>query len=297
MHTEIESYSESEETAVATRPLAPAPAPPKRIAGYELLALLGQGAMGSVFLCRNHATQQTGALKLVALHDEMQQARFRRSIAARLEVEHPALLPLWAYGQEEQHGFLVSPLLQPTTLGARVGCETLSFDEAADILGPIAGALDALHRNDWVHRDVKPDNILLEEGNQPYLVDFGLAKHHLNRLEDSGAIPLTEDEETMPNSLCGTPIFMSGQRLQNQPARPSDDVFALALCMVELLTGQVPGGGARASYFSLADQRIDRRLNLPPLPCPSAVEKALQAAVSPRSRHRPSAGDIESLLS
>ena len=287
-------HEDTEATRIA-EPGSPAAPLPFQVAGYQLGDFLGRGTMGNVHLAVDVLTGEVGAAKIVPLLEPLQRARFERTVAVRQEVSHPAILPLWAKEQTSTYGVLVSPLLHPESLRERIPRDGFEFDEVADLLGPIAGALDALHRSDWVHR-VKPDNILLG-GDQPYLVDYGLAKRHRSRLEDSGAFALAMNEETRPNAVCGSPLYMSGQRLQGKPARPGDDVYALALSLVELLMGSVPGSSAGQTFLGLARARVDCYIHLGPLPCPSALRKLLLAALGPRTRNRPSAGDFEALLS
>jgi len=292
MHT----LNEDTETTRIAEPGSAAAPLPFQVAGYQIGDFLGSGSMGNVHVAVDALTGEVGAAKIVSLLEPLQHARFERTVAVREEVSHPAILPLWAHEQTSTYGVLVSPLLQPESLREAIPRDGFEFDAVADLLGPIAGALDALHRSDWVHRDVKPDNILLG-GDQPYLVDYGLAKRHRSRLEDSGAFALAMNEETRPNAVCGSPLYMSGQRLQGKPARPGDDVYALALSLVELLMGSVPGSSLGQTFLGLAQARVDCYVHLGPLPCPSALRKLLLAALGPRNRNRPSAGDFEALLS
>lgn len=268
---------------------------PREVAGYRVEEPLGSGSMGSVFAARGPSGERV-ALKIVRIQSFVGRQRFRRNIEVQAELRHPAIPPLLAHGLNREFGYLATPLLNPRSLGDELRLRTLSFDAAADALAPVASALAELHERDWVHRDVKPANVLRDAEGQAFLVDYGLAKRHRVRLEDSGYLPV-DDEDTQPNAICGTPLYMSGQRLQAEPALPSDDCFAFALSLIKALSGKVPGEDSARTFLQLAEQRVGHRLSVGPLPCPAAIRKALQAALAPRGEARPSMGDFAALLS
>lgn len=258
------------------------------VADFYVGALLGQGAMGKVYGASSLVTGARVALKVVSVAGPSERARFQRSVDSRVETIHPSILPVLGHGVLDTMGYIATPRLVPSALDETINREEgHDFDSVANLMAPIGEALACLHESGWVHRDLKPANVLLSEEGHPVLVDYGLVKSHV-----LPALP----EDTKPGFLCGTPRYMSSQRLAGEPAFPSDDAYAFALMLVELLTGRLPRGARGRSVLDLAESR-SRGLEVPILRCPSVVRRLIQRGLSPQRENRPTLWDFVTLLS
>src|SRR5262249_43097378 len=149
-------------------------------------------------------------------------------------------------------------------------------ESAARLLDQVAGALAVAHREGVVHRDIKPDNILLDEDENAYLADFGIAK-------DAHTRDLTD-----PDSLVGSPAYLSPEQIRGEAVSPRADIYSLGLVMYEALTGEKAFPGA-----TTAAELIYKQLNaaLPPLTTqrpnlPAALNEVLQTATAKDPSHR-----------
>ena len=153
------------------------------VAGYRIGALLGRGGMGVVYRARDHDLERDVALKVIApelVEDAHVRTRFLREARAAAAIEHPHVIPVHAAGEQDGVAFLAMRLVNGDDLrtlvrreGAAAGRSRVRADRQA------AGALDAIHEAGFVHRDVKPGNLLVDRSDHLYLTDFGLVKHLL----------------------------------------------------------------------------------------------------------------------
>lgn len=274
-----------------TAPLNHAPlliCPGSVVADFYVAGLLGQGAMGKVYEATSLTNGAKAALKVTSVASPSQRARFQRSVDSRLEAIHPSILPVWEYGIVDIAGYVVTPRLVPVGLDESINREEgHDFDSVASVMAPIAGALVCLHDSGWVHRDLKPANVLRSEEGRPVLVDYGLVKSHV-----LPALP----EDTKQGFLCGTPHYMSNQRLTGAPALPSDDSYAFSLMLIELLTGRLPRGARGSNVLELAMSR-SRGLEVPRLFCPGVLRRLIQRGLSPQQELRPTLAEFAVLLS
>lgn len=205
---------------------------------YRLKELLGTGGMASVYRAVDIRLDRDVAVKLLApgpAADAMAGERFLREARAMAALSHPAIVAIFDvewFAPDGEHGpFLVMELVPGGTLAERLGVEgRLPPEAVADILEPIASALGAIHAAGLVHRDVKPQNILLGPSG-PKLADLGVV-----RLLDTG---LTA-ELTAPDTTLGTLRYLAPEVLDGQPAGPPADAFALAMVGFRALTGRLP---------------------------------------------------------
>src|SRR5881398_355718 len=149
------------------------------LAGFRLKSLLGEGAMGTVYLAEETTTGRRVALKLLApelARDERFRRRFLRETELAANLDHPHVVPTLASGEEDETLYLAMAYVDGPDLRALLRREgRLEPERALDLIEQVAGALDAAHAAGLVHRDVKPGNVLLE-GDRCYLTDFGLTK-------------------------------------------------------------------------------------------------------------------------
>jgi tRNA A-37 threonylcarbamoyl transferase component Bud32 len=209
------------------------PAPiPEKISRYEIRREIGRGGMATVYLAYDPNFGREVAVKVLPhelLHDPTFRARFQREARTIAALEHPAIVPVYDFGEENGQPFLVMRYLSGGSLIARIRAGPIPPAEAAKILLRIGAALDAAHAKGIVHRDLKPANILFDQYGDAYLGDFGIAQ-----LSGSGGTL------TGPMVL-GTPAYMSPEQIRgDKKVDGRSDIYALGIVMFEMLTGQAP---------------------------------------------------------
>jgi hypothetical protein len=253
-------------------------APGSRIAGYRLEQQIGQGGMAVVFRARDERLDRPVALKVLAptlAGDETFQRRFIRESQAAAAIDDPHIVPVFAAGEADGALFIAMRYVaggDARSVLTREG--PLPPDRVADIISPVASALDAAHRAGLVHRDVKPSNMLMDllpgRPAHVYLSDFGLAK----------AVASTSGV-TATGSVLGTLAYMSPEQIGGRPLDGRADQYALACSAFELLAGAPPfrrDDPAALLYAHVSEsppQLTSRRPGLP-----AAVDGVLSRALA-----------------
>jgi serine/threonine-protein kinase len=243
---------------------------------YAVERELGRGGMATVYLARDRKHDREVALKVLRpeIAAVLGAERFLREIRTTAHLQHPHILPLHDSGEAEGYVFYVMPYVEGESLRDRLERETqLPVDEAVRIARDVASALDYAHRHGVVHRDVKPANILLEEG-QALVADFGIALA-VSRSERPARI--TESGVSL-----GTPHYMSPeQAMGERDLGPSADVYALGCVTYEMLVGTPPFTGATAQAvvaqaLTESPHGLTRQRHTIPPHVEAAVLKALE---------------------
>ncbi|MGE0709476.1 MAG: serine/threonine-protein kinase [Planctomycetota bacterium] len=295
-----------EQTTIVHRRPPQTPAPPRQAPAelelgrelsnrYVVLEQVGQGAMGTVYRAWDRKSSSVVALKVV--HRESAIAvRFRRGSKALLRMRHPGITEALGCGRHEELDYLVTRYYAGTSLA-----EALEWlgpwdpPEAVRLTVGLLQALDYLHRQGYVHRDVKPSNILLTTNGEPILADFDLAKP-FTRTNDSGCFSRELLEEALQDSqgcLSGTPLYLPLQRLRGEPAEPGDDVYSAALVLYQLLSGRLPHDvGQYRDLSSLLAAREGRVPTLTSLSVelPRELERVILRALDPEREARYGSG-------
>lgn len=207
---------------------------------YTLDAQIGRGGMGVVYRAHDATLGRDVAIKVISADrsSRIAKERFQREIQLAAGLQHPNIVPVHDVGELEGHLYYVMPLVEGQTLRERMQqAHGLALDEALGYARDIGQALDYAHRKGIVHRDIKPDNILITNG-QALVVDFGLAL----AVEDSEDQRLTQE-----GTAVGTPLYMSPE--QAWGGRPLDrrsDIYSLACLLYEMLAGSPPFVGANS---------------------------------------------------
>lgn len=214
----------------------------KELGSCVLEQVLGYGGSSAVFLAQQHTPERKVAVKVFlprsTMDVQMQKdfyTRFLREAEAASKLDHPHILPIYAYGEQDRLPYIVMPYMQGGTLSEYItkhGC--LSLHEAQCYLEQIASALDYAHEQGWVHCDVKPTNILLDSDGQVVLSDFGIA-----RLMQPDAVTGQAMAEA-PEMLMGTPEYLSPEQALGQPLDGRSDVYSLGIMLFSLLTDSLP---------------------------------------------------------
>ncbi len=210
-----------------------------RLGGYEIERLIGRGAMGSVYRARQISLDRAVAIKLLIPYLASQPellARFFREAKAAASINHPNLVQVYDFGEADGTYFYVMELIEGLSLGEylRRG-ETFGEAECVGIGRQAMAALGAAHKSGIIHRDVKPDNLMLSKSGQIKLSDLGLAR--VIDLE-------TEKSLTMTGMSIGTPFYISPEQVRGE--RDTDhrtDFYGLGATLFHLATGQVPFEG------------------------------------------------------
>ncbi|WP_424186386.1 serine/threonine-protein kinase [Actinokineospora sp. G85] len=243
---------------------------------YRLIRLLGRGGMGEVHLA--HDTKMGGrqvAVKLLSastLEDPELQRRFRRECEFAAQIQHPNVLPVYDYSVGDKP-YIVMPYVDGKDLATfvREHPHGIAPELAVHVVGQVASALDAAHRKDLRHRDVKPSNVMVQElatdSFHAWLFDWGIAQ----RIE---APALTKH-----NQVVGTPYYLAPERLAGGSDHRAD-IYALAVLLYECLCGRRPFTGEDAAVL-LA------HMNTPPPALPPRIGAGLRAVVAKGLAKRP----------
>lgn len=208
----------------------------ERVDRFELLGLAGEGGMGAVWRARDPALDRVVALKLLRGHPDAESLRrFAREASAAGALQHPHVVRVHEAGVWQGQPFLVMDWVEGEPLRALLRRRgRLEPAEARRIASAVADALAASHALGIVHRDVKPENVLMTLDGRPLLADFGLAQLH------------TSDRLTRTGEALGTPGYMAPEQATADRERvgPASDVFALGVLLYELLAGVQPFSGS-----------------------------------------------------
>jgi eukaryotic-like serine/threonine-protein kinase len=186
--------------------------------------------MGVVYRAQDKQLDRKVALKflgnLVDSSDEFRK-RFIREAQTAAKINHPNIVAIYDISASEGKSYIAMEYVEGINLFKHIRDKTkLDVREALNIMVQTCGALDALHTAGIVHRDIKPDNILLTKGGLVKLMDFGLAKSDTNRI-------------TQANMVMGTPSFMSPEQAKGKEVDGRSDLYSLGLVLYEMLTGEV----------------------------------------------------------
>ena len=206
----------------------------RRLGKYEITELLGQGGMATVYKGYQAEMDRFVAIKVLPPHpgqDRQFMDRFRLEARTVAQLQHPHILPVHDYGNEDGILYLVMAYVEGGSLKDRIDRGPLSLKETETILRQVASALDYAHRRNVVHRDIKPDNILLDGEGNAILSDFGIVK--ILEGDNTGGL-------TGTGGVLGTPAYMAPEQSQGAEITPKADIYALGVIVFEMLTGQQP---------------------------------------------------------
>jgi serine/threonine-protein kinase len=228
---------------------------------YEILKELGQGAMGTVYLGRDPKINREVAIKTLTyanvddgLLDEIKE-RFVREAEAAGNLSHPNIVTIFDVGEEHDMAYMAMELLKGNDLAEHCRKDNLMpIKKVLDLIAAVADALDYAHSNGVVHRDIKPDNIVLLEEGKVKVADFGIAR-------------VMSSSETQTGVLLGTPSYMSPEQVEGARVDGRSDLFSLGVVLYEMLSGEKPFKGdnlanmlyaiANSAYTPLTRVNID----------------------------------------
>ncbi|MCA9872998.1 MAG: serine/threonine protein kinase, partial [Anaerolineales bacterium] len=174
---------------------------PEKIGRYEVEEEIGRGGMATVYKAYDPRFERHVAIKVLPpefMHDAEFRARFNREAKTIASLEHPAIVPVYDYGEDAGLLYLVMRYMPGGSLADRLENGPLSIEESAEILQRLGSALDRAHSEGIIHRDLKPSNILFDQYGDAFLADFGIVR-----------LTTSDSNLTASGSLVGTPTYMS----------------------------------------------------------------------------------------
>ncbi len=219
---------------------------PDKVGRYKIKSELGRGGMATVYRAHDPSFNREVAVKLLPremMHNLLTRSRFKRELKLIASLEHPAIVPVYDVGDDDSQPFFVMRYMSGGSLTDMIQKGTLSLKDAALIIERLAAALDYAHARKIIHRDIKPDNVLFDGSQNPYLSDFGVAK-----LTES-AVSATGEE------VIGTPAYISPEQARGEQVDHRADIYGLGAILYEMLTGQRPYDGG--TVIGIALQHIN----------------------------------------
>jgi serine/threonine protein kinase len=200
---------------------------------YIIKSQLGQGGMATVYHAYDPSFERDVAIKVLPetmLQDPQFRTRFTREAKAIARLEHPAIVPVYDVGEENNQPFIVMRYMSGGSLADMIKHGPLSLEKSAHILNRLAPSLDAAHAQGIVHRDIKPANILFDQYGNSFLSDFGIAR-----------IGQAEGPTLTGNFILGTPAYMSPEQARGDTnVDGRSDIYSLGATLFEMLSGRVP---------------------------------------------------------
>lgn len=205
---------------------------PEKVGRYEIKSELGRGGMATVYLAFDPRFKREVAIKILPpqlLADPVYRARFEREAQTIAALEHPAIVPVYDFGEEDGQLYLVMRYMPGGSLADKLKDNNLPAGDIAHIIARITSALDQVHARGIIHRDLKPGNILFDQYGEAYLSDFGIAR-------------LTEASNTLTGSaIVGTPAYMSPEQARGDTDIDGrTDLYAVGAILFQMLSGKLP---------------------------------------------------------
>jgi serine/threonine protein kinase len=223
---------------------------------YEILSEVASGGMGTVYRAQHIKLAKVVAVKVLSANMQAVEEyvmRFEREAQLAARLEHPNIVRIYDYGNEDDVIYLVMQFVEGESLAERMKREQrLPLLESMHITREIAKGLDIAHENNLVHRDIKPDNILISKRGEIMITDFGLVKMESEQ-DGPRSVPIDvvdnsiSAELTVAGSFMGTPYYMSPEQCQGLPDIDGRaDLYSLGLILYALVTGRAPAEGSNA---------------------------------------------------
>src|SRR5262245_19686519 len=208
---------------------------------YEILAIIGEGGMGRVYKARDRELDRVIALKTIRGESDADSIqRFKHELVLARKITHKNVVRIYDLGEAEGLKFFTMEYIEGDSLKAYIRRKKhLSASEAIEIARQVLGGLQEAHAQGVIHRDLKPQNIMVEANGTAHLMDFGIARS----TETAGM--------TATGAVVGTPDYMSPEQVKGEKAGPPSDIFSLGVILYEMVTGDVPyhGDGAMSKIL------------------------------------------------
>src|SRR5437870_2270126 len=279
-HEQADEFIESPASDLAAELLAKGQSGLKygeKIGPYEIQSVLGLGGMGEVYRATDTRLSRRVALKLLPpkfTFDPERVRRFEQEARAASALNHPNIVTIHEIGHFNNARFIVTEFVEGQTLRQLMNEKPFTLNEALNVAIQVAGALRSAHAAGIVHRDVKPENIMLGADGYVKILDFGLAKLTETQTSDSD---LETDTllQSNPGLVMGTVHYMSPEQARGKGVDSRTDIWSLGVVLYELLAGHVPFSGETPSHVMVSLMEDE----LPALPSNTNVPAELDRVV------------------
>jgi serine/threonine protein kinase len=257
---------------------------------YTIEAAIGQGGMGSVYRAHDTRLGRRVALKVLAdrvtSHDAS--ARLVREARAAAALDHPNAVAIFDVGELDGAPYIVMELVEGRTLRAAIGEQGLPLRSRVAHLADIGRALGSAHKRGLIHRDVKPENVMIRDDGMVKVLDFGIARRSGGEVDPAGPTQtLALPTLTIDGAKLGTPVYMAPEQIRGDALDGRADQFSWGVVAYELLTGRLPwrGNDALAAMASALTDPVDR-VALDAAAVPRPVQDVVLRALAKRADQR-----------
>ena len=212
------------------------------IAHYRIIKKLGAGGMGEVYLALDTKLDRKVAIKVLrpdSLAEEKLKKRLLREAQAAAKLDHPNICAIYDVNEVDSVTFIVMQYLEGESLAEKMVRQPLELSTALALAEQAAEGLAEAHAHGVVHRDIKPQNLMITQRGQLKILDFGLAK----QTRSSDSVDFEAPTDTLlstPGHVVGTMPYMSPEQVQGEPLEPCSDIFSLGVTFYEVLAGKHP---------------------------------------------------------
>src|SRR5262245_17812490 len=260
------------------------------IAHYCILAKLGAGGMGAVYLAEDKRLGRKVAIKVLPASFAQNADRLRRfeqEARATSALNHPNILTIYDIGDHDGTPFIVAELLEGEELREQLNIGALPARAAIDCARQIASGLAAAHAKGIVHRDLKPENLFITTDGRVKILDFGLAKLKPPQVDAADSQAPTQKKITDPGVVMGTVGYMSPEQVRGQEVDHRADIFALGVILYEMLSGHRPfTGDSAADVMSAMLKEEPPALSESGVKIAPSLEKVVRRCLEKKPEHR-----------
>ncbi len=230
----------------------------ERISHYRILEKLGAGGMGEVYLAEDMKLGRKVALKILGEEfttNRDRLNRFEQEACAASALNHPNILTIYEVGAEDGRHFIATEYIDGKTLRRKIAPSSLEIQQILDISVQVASALEEAHAAGIVHRDIKPDNIMIRRNGYVKVLDFGLAKlteSSIDRGPSDGEASTRVLVQTDAGVVMGTSHYMSPEQTRGKPVDARSDIWSLGVVIYEMVAGRTPFDGETSTDVIVA---------------------------------------------
>src|SRR5690349_9093474 len=230
---------------------------PDKVSHYRILEKLGAGGMGEVYLAEDMKLGRKVAIKVLSEEfttNKDRLHRFEQEASAASNLNHPNILTIHEVGVDEGRHYIATEFIDGVTLRRKMAATQLEIPAILDIAVQVASALEEAHTAGIVHRDIKPDNIMVRRNGYVKVLDFGLAKltETMDRSQSDGEASTRVMVHTDDGVVMGTSHYMSPEQARGKPVDARSDIWSLGVVMYELVAGRTPFEGETSTDVIVA---------------------------------------------